>query len=689
MSDFKYRAYISYNHKDGNWVRWLHRALETYRIPKNLAGSDFGHGTVPKRLQPVFRDRDELGSATDLSHEVRDALAASETMVVVCSPNAVASQWVNEEIREFRRLGRGHRIFAVIIDGDPQSQEADACFPGALIRSEDGSRAEPLAADARKWADGRRLAILKLVSGILGIPLDSLSRRDLQRRQRNWVITTIGLVAVSLILALAVTSRIAAEKRRQFAEELVGFKLNDLDGRIELPRGFNILARLDEWSEEERESAVAKTVDLAISEARRLRSQGLESRRVGDSQAALNRFRRSWMLLATHYASKPGDKALLFELGQAEFWIGQVFVEQGQYDQAEASWSVYADISRRLIRSAPEDADAVLEMAYSLTNLGLLEQLRSDTRPDKAMQFMQSALEFNQIALVLDPGSELYRIELEQSHANMADAQMQVCDLGGALHSRMESVRLARGFLDDSPSDQWKRQSLAYTLGGLANVQISIGLADQAGASLEESIVILQELSDETPENNQFRLLLLERRSRLLDVLIHLERFEQAEVELQDLEPKWALYLASEPGEDTNPRVFHAEFQLIKEVWWAEQRDADRRRKALELVLAQMLSVLEKAPDIVEARQRLALAAYRYWVLTGVFPDTRFMQELPERVSLEAHRRSCFEINLAARLAVMQGDEAAAESYTSFLLAKGYYEPGFIRFCRAHDLCDG
>ena len=32
MSDeYKYRAFISYSHRDEQWASWLHKALETYR----------------------------------------------------------------------------------------------------------------------------------------------------------------------------------------------------------------------------------------------------------------------------------------------------------------------------------------------------------------------------------------------------------------------------------------------------------------------------------------------------------------------------------------------------------------------------------------------------------------------------------------------------------------------------------
>ena len=63
MADYRYKAFISYNHADEAWAKWFHSRLERYRIPGKLVGKTTSHGTIPKRLQPIFRDRDELSAA--------------------------------------------------------------------------------------------------------------------------------------------------------------------------------------------------------------------------------------------------------------------------------------------------------------------------------------------------------------------------------------------------------------------------------------------------------------------------------------------------------------------------------------------------------------------------------------------------------------------------------------------------
>lgn len=223
----KYWAFISYSHRDSSWAGWLHKRMETYRVPRAIVG-----GGVPARAFPVFRDRDELPSASDLSGKVVAALRDSRNLVVICSPGAASSRWVNEEIRQFQKLGRGDRIFALIVGGEPKAGD---CFPPAL--TEQG--AEPIAADGREVGDGRKNAFLKVMAGILGVEFDKLRRRDYERQLRRRTAWTSALLILAAVLGgltlYAIQQRIVALERlkvavsRQLATEALGQSRTRLD----------------------------------------------------------------------------------------------------------------------------------------------------------------------------------------------------------------------------------------------------------------------------------------------------------------------------------------------------------------------------------------------------------------------------------------------------------------------------
>jgi hypothetical protein len=158
-TNYKYRAFISYSHTDERWAAWLHKALETYRVPKHLVGQTTAFGPVQERIRPIFRDRDELPTATKLGDALTQALADSACQIVICSPQAARSRWTNEEILTYKRLGREDRIFCLIVGGEPgASQNPETidqeCFPPALIYELDengggANRSRPMHARAR------------------------------------------------------------------------------------------------------------------------------------------------------------------------------------------------------------------------------------------------------------------------------------------------------------------------------------------------------------------------------------------------------------------------------------------------------------------------------------------------------------------------------------------------------------
>jgi hypothetical protein len=193
----RYRAFISYSHADERWAGWLHRAIETYRVPRRLRGTAGRYGEVPRSLFPVFRDRDELSSASDLSLTIQAALSESAALVVICSPRAAASRWVDQEIQLFQALGRGDRVLCLIVDGEPGATDATACFPPALRTQ------EPLAADVRPGKDGREGARLKLIAGLLGVGYAELRRRELQRARRRMAFNAAAVAGTCAAVALA------------------------------------------------------------------------------------------------------------------------------------------------------------------------------------------------------------------------------------------------------------------------------------------------------------------------------------------------------------------------------------------------------------------------------------------------------------------------------------------------------
>ena len=205
LAEFKYWAFISYSHADTRWGDWLHKKIESYRVPRSLVGKASRDGTVPRRLFPIFRDREELPVSADLGANLKNSLERSRYLVVICSPRAAESHWVDEEVRHYKSVYGEDRLLCLIVSGEPNSTIGSECFPPAAryrvlpngqLTTE---RTEPIAADARPQGDGVRRARFKLLAGLLGVNFDELWRRERRRRLRK----TIQYCAIVLFLTIS------------------------------------------------------------------------------------------------------------------------------------------------------------------------------------------------------------------------------------------------------------------------------------------------------------------------------------------------------------------------------------------------------------------------------------------------------------------------------------------------------
>ena len=218
----QFDAFISYSRTDDRIARSLQRALESQVV-------DFPGG--PKRRLRIFLDRSDMSTGVyfDL---IAANLAASGRLIVLCSPAARASHFVNDEISRFLQTHPASDVVPVLVGGDPGAAagaqaEASNPIPERLLSAIE----VPALADLRNFkGHWRRLrhashaeAWYAILSQLTGVPRRELEKVEQKRVRSRWMTALVTAAAViamlSTALLVAIDARREALLQRAVAED--------------------------------------------------------------------------------------------------------------------------------------------------------------------------------------------------------------------------------------------------------------------------------------------------------------------------------------------------------------------------------------------------------------------------------------------------------------------------------------
>jgi len=667
----RYKAFISYSHHDRQAAEWLHRALETYRAPSRLSSK--AGASIAGGLRPIFRDRDELSAAADLGETIRDALNHSDALIVLCSPTAAQSRWVDQELAYFLQDRGPGAVICVITPSTPVAAQLPQIMPPALLAALPEG-VEPLAVDLRPDADGKRLARLKIAARLLDVSLDQLVQRDARRRLRVMAAFT-GLAAVVTLGMGAMTiatlkSRQIAREQRDETEALVAFMLGDLRqqlepvGRLDVLDGVSakVLAyyakartdRLDDKALAQR--AKAQTLLGTIREQR------------ADLAGAQDAFGQAAATTHALVERDPANGERIFDEAQNVFWLAYVEWRRGDVASAERGFKRYGELARTLVKLDPNRADWRIEVAYAYNNLGTL--LFEQNRPEEALTSFREALKVFDAELVRAPKDPARAFDVANTHAWIADALLKLGRVSEAHDARGEATRLMTDASAKNPGDKRLAAKTFANQLAMARLELDFGRPAEARTLLDAGLRKLGDLSALDPTNARWGENL---------VTAQLDRVE-LETWSGDLAKARAAHGAA--AKDLM-KLHHGDLKL-----WRNDQEGRLAQQAIILArlagdqaterrLAQtLLDDLARAPATSEQRmERSRLVAFAQLAVGQAEEAVKTLA--PQSAALPPSSR-----DVLARAYLATGQRNQAENIVRELKKHGYAHPSFIVFWR-------
>lgn len=206
-----YGGFISYSHAaDGLLAPRLQSGLQRFAKP-----------WWKRRALRIFRDESSLSANPHLWSSITDALDQSDWFVLLLSPEAAESSWVNDEIEYWLECKDSNRIIPVLTGGDLAWSDNDFTSDAVPPALQNAFLSEPRWVDLR-FADSEEqldlsnprfsAAVADIASAIRGVPKDELESEEVRQHRRT--VRTAWAAGFALVFLAVVAAFFAVQSRR-------------------------------------------------------------------------------------------------------------------------------------------------------------------------------------------------------------------------------------------------------------------------------------------------------------------------------------------------------------------------------------------------------------------------------------------------------------------------------------------
>jgi hypothetical protein len=221
MAGRRYNAFISYSRSaSASVAKSVQIGIERYAKPWNKV-----------RAAYIFRDDSNMSANPGLWSAIRDGLEASEWFVLIASPEAARSEYVNREVSWWLANREASTLLLVRSSGEIAWDEGDHCF----VAGGESAIPKVLAhayAEEPRWVDLSwytseadrsdprfESAVADLSSAIREIDRDELVSENIREAKRLRRLTRTGVATLTALLALSVAAGLMAFSQRVEATE--------------------------------------------------------------------------------------------------------------------------------------------------------------------------------------------------------------------------------------------------------------------------------------------------------------------------------------------------------------------------------------------------------------------------------------------------------------------------------------
>ena len=508
-----YDAFISYSHaKDKPIATALQSAVQK-----------LGKPWYRRRALRIFRDDTSLSATPGLWPAIEQALGRSRFLLLLASPEAAASPWVDKEVAYWLKHKSAGTVLIALTDGDLtwDASANDFAWNGATPLPpalKDAFESEPKWVDLRAYRDGAnprdaRFAELAadFAAAIHGLPKEDLLSQEL-RQQRRTLNLAWSAAATLLVLAGAAARQwsIAAEQRNRAERTLTAAteaantlifdlaeEFRDREGMpIDLTR--KILDRAQSL-QQKLTSSGETTPELQHSEIIALLSLADTLTAQGDLAKALELAEKARTKAAALAESLLGEAQFQALLSSAYRAIGQALLPAGRREEALEWVRKSAELDKVLIAKEPENAKLQRSLASSYDFMGYV--LLVSGKGDEALKAYREALAITEKLAAAAPDDAMAQSDIATVQNKVGDVMIALGEPAKALETYLKSLAISEAAAAKAPDNTNLQNQGGFCNMSVGDALMRLGRAKEALDHYQKSLAIRSKLAAQNEGN--------------------------------------------------------------------------------------------------------------------------------------------------------------------------------------------
>jgi tetratricopeptide (TPR) repeat protein len=576
-----YDAFVSYSHaKDKPIAAALQSVIQR-----------LGKPWYRRRALRVFRDDSSLSATPGLWPSIEQALSQSRFLILLASPEAAGSPWVNREISWWLDHKTADTLLVALTYGELSWDNTLGDFisreriplPPALTGR---FPSEPRWVDLRSYREGANPRDARFIeagadfaAAIGGMPKEDLLSQEVRQQRRALILawSAAGSLMILAVLAgwqwkvatdnerAAIEQRNVAERQQALAQEqrsraertleaatkttnsLVTGLAREFRNRAGMPLDL-VRTILDRAQELQRQLAEAGETSPALrsSEAIALFDVTDTLWSLGDVKAAVVAAERGCAVMEGLVSAEPAELRWQTSLSASYVKLGDVLIAAGRRDESLEQYRKALAITEKLFAGDPKNPSRRRGLANIYLRLG--NSLMNSGKPEAALTEFQRSREIFAEQAEADPGNA----ELQRGHSllifRVGDAQGMLGRWHDAEKQYRSSVAIRDKLTRDDPGNTQWQDDLALSHQRLAGALGAVGRLDEALAEHRSTLAIRERQSATDPGNMAWQLSLAIDHRSVGEALFALGRREEALTEYNKSLAICERFAASDPG---------------------------------------------------------------------------------------------------------------------------------------------